>query len=77
MHLARIAAAICGAALGGAAVLAAPINLTGTWLPKYWTVKLALQQEGDRVWGTGGARDFWFRGHWDGDRLLLVANNFH
>jgi len=55
---------------------AAPINLTGTWQPKYWTLKIALQQEGDRVWGHGGAKDFWFRGHWDGNRLLLVANNF-
>ena len=55
---------------------AAPINLTGTWQPKYWTLKIALQQEGDRVWGHGGARDFWFRGAWDGSRLLLVANNF-
>ena len=55
---------------------AAPINLTGTWQPKYWTLKIALHQEGDRVWGHGGAKDFWFRGHWDGSRLLLVANNF-
>lgn len=51
---------------------AAPFNLTGTWLPKYWTVRMALHQEGDRVWGSGG--DFWFRGSWDGKRLLLVAN---
>ena len=44
----------------------AQVNLTGTWQPKYWTVKMALQQEGDRVWGYGGAQDFWYRGHWDG-----------
>jgi outer membrane protein OmpA-like peptidoglycan-associated protein len=54
----------------------AQVNLTGTWQPKYWTVKMALQQEGDRVWGHAGAPDFWFRGHWDGGRLILVANNF-
>jgi hypothetical protein len=28
------------------------------------------------VWGYGGAQDFWFRGQWDGKRLVLVANNF-
>lgn len=55
---------------------AAPVNVTGTWQPKYWTVKISLQQDGDRVWGVGGAQDFWFRGQWDGKRLLLVANNF-
>jgi outer membrane protein OmpA-like peptidoglycan-associated protein len=60
----------------GALLSAAPFNLTGTWQPKYWTIKIALHQEGDRVWGWGGAKDFWFRGHWDGNRLLLVANNF-
>ena len=41
----------------------AQVNLTGTWQPKYWTTKMALQQEGGRVWGHGGAQDFWFRGH--------------
>jgi outer membrane protein OmpA-like peptidoglycan-associated protein len=54
----------------------AQVNLTGTWQPKYWTTKMALQQEGDRVWGHGGAQDFWFRGTWDGARLIIVANNF-
>ena len=54
----------------------AQVNLTGSWQPKYWTVKMALQQEGDRVWGHAGAQDFWFRGHWDGPRLIIVANNF-
>ena len=54
----------------------AQVNLTGTWQPKYWTVKMSLQQEGDRVWGYGGAQDFWFRGFWDGARLIIVANNF-
>lgn len=62
--------------LSAAATSAAPINLTGTWQPKTWTIKIALQQEGDRVWGHGGAKDFWFRGHWNGNRLLLVVNNF-
>ena len=62
--------------LSAAAAGAAPINLTGTWQPKYWTIKIPLHQEGDRVWGYGGAKDFWFRGHWEGNRLLLVANNF-
>jgi hypothetical protein len=50
----------------------AQVNLTGSWQPKYWTVKMALQQEGDRVWGHGGAQDFWFRGHWDGPRLIVL-----
>jgi outer membrane protein OmpA-like peptidoglycan-associated protein len=54
----------------------AQVNLTGSWQPKYWTVKMSLQQEGDRVWGYAGAPDFWFRGHWDGARLIIVANNF-
>lgn len=71
-----VCAATCGAVLLAAALDAAPVNLSGTWSPKYWTLKIALQQEGDRVWGTGGAKDFWLRGHWDGKRLLLVVNNF-
>lgn len=54
----------------------AQVNLTGTWQPKYWTVKMALQQDGDRVWGYAGAQDFWYRGHWDDGRLIIVANNF-
>jgi outer membrane protein OmpA-like peptidoglycan-associated protein len=54
----------------------AQVNLTGSWQPKYWTLKMSLQQEGERVWGHGGAQDFWFRGHWDGARLIVVANNF-
>jgi outer membrane protein OmpA-like peptidoglycan-associated protein len=28
------------------------------------------------VTGHGGARDFWFRGRWEGERLMLVATNF-
>jgi outer membrane protein OmpA-like peptidoglycan-associated protein len=71
--------AACAALLITAAVTViqtAPVNLTGTWAFKYWTVKIRLQQDGDRVWGVGGAADFWFRGHWDGARLLLVVNNF-
>jgi outer membrane protein OmpA-like peptidoglycan-associated protein len=59
-----------------ASTASAQVNLTGTWQPKYWTVKMALQQEGDRVWGYAGAQDFWYRGHWDGGRLIIVANNF-
>ena len=54
----------------------AQVNVTGTWQPKQWTVKIQLRQEGSRVWGYGGAKDFWFRGQWDGDRLVLVATNF-
>ncbi len=54
----------------------AQVNLTGSWQPKYWTMKMSLQQEGDRVWGYGGGQDFWFRGYWDGPRLIIVANNF-
>ena len=53
-----------------------PVNLTGAWTPKYWTLKLALFQEGDRVVGTNLAKnhDHFFRGQWDGDRLVLVNN---
>jgi outer membrane protein OmpA-like peptidoglycan-associated protein len=54
----------------------AQVNVTGTWQPKMWSLKIALRQEGTRVWGFGGAQDFWFRGQWDGDRLVLVATNF-
>lgn len=63
-------AALCSTAA------AAPLNLTGTWQPKYWTMKISLQQDGDRVWGVGGNGGFWFRGYWDGKRYLIVANNF-
>jgi outer membrane protein OmpA-like peptidoglycan-associated protein len=62
--------------LAGASAASAQVNLTGSWQPKYWTVKMALQQEGDRVWGHAGAQDFWFRGYWDGPRVILVVNNF-
>ena len=75
MH--RIAGLILSlVAVSAIALTAAPVNLTGSWQPKYWTVKMSLQQDGDRVWGYGGAQDYWFRGHWDGSRLILVANNF-
>jgi outer membrane protein OmpA-like peptidoglycan-associated protein len=56
---------------------AAPLDVTGTWSPKYWTLRISLRQQGDQVWGFGGAKDFWFRGRWDGDRLLLVSTNFN
>lgn len=55
----------------------APLDVTGTWAPKYWTLRISLHQRGDDVVGTGGAKDFWFRGHWDAGRLILVANNFN
>lgn len=71
---APLGALVCAAAV--ATLSAAPINLTGTWQPEYWTVKIALRQDGDRVWGHSAAKDFWFRGQWDGNLLLLVANNF-
>jgi hypothetical protein len=58
------------------AVAAAPLNISGTWQPKNWTLKIALRQDGDRVWGHGPGKDFWFRGQWDGDRLVLIATNF-
>lgn len=54
----------------------AQVNVTGTWQPKIWTLRISLRQEGNRVWGYGGQKDFWFRGQWDGDRLVLVVNNF-
>ncbi len=59
-----------------AAPAAAQVNVTGTWQPKIWSLRISLRQEGNRVWGFGGQKDFWFRGQWDGDRLVLVANNF-
>lgn len=58
------------------AAATAQVNVTGTWTPTSWTIKPSLQQEEDRVWGYGGAKDFWFRGHWDGNRLVLVVNGF-
>ncbi len=54
----------------------AQVNVTGTWQPKIWSLRISLRQEGNRVWGFGGQKDFWFRGQWDGDRLVLVATNF-
>jgi hypothetical protein len=60
----------------GAAPADAQVNVTGTWQPKTWTLRISLRQEGNRVWGFGGQKDFWFREQWDGDRLVLVANNF-
>jgi outer membrane protein OmpA-like peptidoglycan-associated protein len=54
----------------------AQVNVTGTWQPKMWTLRISLRQEGNRVWGYGGQKDFWFRGQWGGDRLVLVATNF-
>ena len=72
----RLALAALVVGLTLAAPAHAQVNVTGTWQPKQWTVKIQLRQEGDRVWGYGGAKDFWFRGRWDGDRLIIVANNF-
>lgn len=75
----RHAAAAAAALLMLGSVLAAqgaPVNLTGTWAFQYWTLKIALQQDGEHVWGRGGAGDFWFRGHWSDTRLLLVVNQF-
>src|SRR5687767_7244857 len=60
----------------GAAPAAAQVNVTGTWQPKNWTLRISLRQEADRVTGYGGQKDFWFRGAWDGARLILIANNF-
>lgn len=78
MTLARKIALLSSALamLAGQAGVAAPLDLTGTWQPKYWTLKISLQQDGDRVWGTGGSGGFWFRGSWDGKRYVIVANNF-
>ena len=70
---------VCTAALivfSAAALFGAPLNLTGTWQPKNWTLKIGLKQDGDRVWGHSPGRDFWFRGHWEGNRLVVIANNF-
>jgi outer membrane protein OmpA-like peptidoglycan-associated protein len=53
----------------------AQVNVAGTWTTSNWTLKISLQQEGDRVWGYGGAKDFWFRGRWDAGRLVLQAVN--
>jgi outer membrane protein OmpA-like peptidoglycan-associated protein len=69
-------ASIAAALVAAATPVEAQVNVTGTWQPKNWTLKISLRQEGDRVWGFGGAKDFWFRGQWEGDQLVLVANNF-
>lgn len=69
-------AALVVSGLLGATPADAQVNVTGTWQPKTWTLRISLRQEGNRVWGFGGQKDFWFRGQWDGDRLVLVANNF-
>lgn len=53
----------------------AQVNVTGTWQPSNWTLKLSLHQNGKVVYGYGGAKDFWFRGAWNGPRLVLVATN--
>lgn len=71
-RLAGLAAALAFAGIAAAA----PLNLTGTWQPKYWTVKIALQQDGDRIWGADTSKGFWFRGQWDGKRYIIVTNNF-
>ena len=75
MNSARISAT-CLALVAFAASAAAQVNVTGTWAPSNWTLKIALTQDGTQVWGYGGAKDFWFRGRWDGGRLMLVATNF-
>ena len=69
-------AALVVSGLLGATPADAQVDVTGTWQPKIWTIRISLRQEGNRVWGFGGQKDFWFRGQWDGDRLVLVANNF-
>jgi outer membrane protein OmpA-like peptidoglycan-associated protein len=69
-----LALAAAGLLLGTPA--RAQVNVTGTWAPSNWTLKIALTQDGTQVWGHGGAKDFWFRGRWDGGRLMLVATNF-
>jgi outer membrane protein OmpA-like peptidoglycan-associated protein len=59
-----------------AAPSAAQVNVSGTWQTKIWSVRPTLRQDGTRVWGVGGQKDFWFRGGWEGDRLVLVVSNF-
>src|SRR3990170_103499 len=59
-----------------AAPCAAQVNVSGTWQTKIWSVRPTLRQDGTRVWGVGGQKDFWFRGGWEGDRLVLVVSNF-
>ncbi len=53
---------------------AAALDLSGIWQPKVWTIRPALFQDGDRVWGYGGAKDFWLRGNWSDGTLVLVMN---
>jgi outer membrane protein OmpA-like peptidoglycan-associated protein len=68
---------LCGLALSLlllAPAGAAPLDLTGAWSPKMWTARVSLFQEGDHVWGYGGAKDFWLRGHWNEGSLVLVMN---
>jgi hypothetical protein len=76
MTLRLLLAATVAAAVCSATPAAGQVNVTGTWQPKLWTIKISLRQEGTRVWGFGGQKDFWFRGRWDGSRLVLVATNF-
>ena len=71
-----VSAALAVSCLFATAPAEAQVNVTGTWQPKIWSLRISLRQEGNRVWGFGGQQDFWFRGQWDGDRLVLVANNF-
>jgi outer membrane protein OmpA-like peptidoglycan-associated protein len=56
--------------------LAQAPNVTGTWELSNWTIKASLKQDGKIVTGYGGKQDFWFRGGWLGNRLVLIANNF-
>jgi outer membrane protein OmpA-like peptidoglycan-associated protein len=58
------------------AASAQSLNVTGTWRPSNWTIKASLKQDGKIVTGYGGKQDFWFRGGWQGSRLVLIANNF-
>lgn len=64
------------ATLAAAPPARAQVNVSGTWQPKNWSLKISLRQDGSEVTGYGGQKDFWFRGRWDGGRLVLVANNF-
>ena len=74
--LARLVAALLVVVVPAAIVtlLAAPLNLTGTWQPKNWTLKIALQQDGTGSGAPAVRRDFWFRGQ--GTAIgVLSANN--
>jgi hypothetical protein len=42
------AALVLAVGLVASVAAAAPVDVTGTWSPKYWTLKISLRQQGER-----------------------------